>query len=103
MFMAVADGGANHNGYDFGQLRTSVREAGVQVYGIKIGEPWNYGTNVRSDIAEMTGERSPAKTATKRSGSKAAAATRGKKIASPLCPCLAASPRLSFHYACQVM
>ena len=44
--LIISDGEDNSSRYNFRQLRQLVREAGVQVYAIKIGGPWSYGADV---------------------------------------------------------
>jgi Ca-activated chloride channel family protein len=56
--LIISDGEDNNSRYNFRQLRTLVREAGVQIYCIKIGGPWSYGAGVLSEIAEASGGRS---------------------------------------------
>ncbi|HJQ24709.1 MAG TPA: VWA domain-containing protein, partial [Blastocatellia bacterium] len=56
--LIISDGEENSSRYSEGELRRLMKEAGVQVYAIKIGGPWSYGTNVLSSLAELTGGRS---------------------------------------------
>ncbi len=56
--LIISDGEDNNSRYNFRQLRQLVREAGVQVYAIKIGGPYSYGADVLSEIAQATGGRS---------------------------------------------
>jgi Ca-activated chloride channel family protein len=56
--LIISDGEDNNSRYSYNELRRQVQEADVQLYAIKIGTPWSYGTGVLSEIAELTGGRS---------------------------------------------
>src|SRR5207253_6724901 len=55
--LIISDGEENNSRYSEGELRRLIKEAGVQIYAIKIGGPWSYGKNVLEGIAEQTGGR----------------------------------------------
>jgi Ca-activated chloride channel family protein len=55
--LIISDGEENNSRYNEGELRRLIKEAGVQIYAIKIGGPWSYGKNVLEGIAEQTGGR----------------------------------------------
>ena len=56
--LIISDGEENSSRYSHRELGRLVKEAGVQIYAIKIGGSLGYGTNVLSNLAELTGGRS---------------------------------------------
>lgn len=56
--LIISDGEDNNSRYSYREIRNRIKEADVQVYAIKIGAPYSYGTGVLSEIANLTGGRS---------------------------------------------